>query len=524
VPDPLKPSPERRPWLIVAAVALVAVLLVVEANRGGDTRPLPPTPAQPTAKPGAPGIAGVARVDPFAYRAEDDAEFLRRGRDGLAHVLYTKSPGGAEATAARTARWRGLAQKAAARYGVDASTIEAIVFVESAGRPDVEAGGNPDSAVGLAQILPGTATSLLGMRVDLPRSLRLAQRLARARRIATAARRARVRRRAQGQVAALLALRPRIDQRYDPRASLDGAARYLAFAQHKLGRPDLATASYHMGVGNLQDVIDAYVSPRPRSHSTRATVARYGITYPRLYFDSSPVRNPMAYRRLYGLGDDSRHYLFKVEAARDILRMFSSGKVDELRRIAQLQTAKASQENLLRPEDEYPPYKDGTALRRAYAKGDLVGLPDSPRRFGYTIDRGMGSLARQVHEKRTLFRGLRPEALATLIYITKEVRSAAGGSHLRVTSTVRDLKYQRALVGVNIQATREFSLHTTGYAFDIERSFRNRREAAALVATLERLRALDVIDWVYEPAAIHVTAGPEAKALVPLLDRLIVRP
>ena len=79
----------------------------------------------------------------------------------------------------------------------------------------------------------------------------------------------------------------------------------------------------------------------------------------------------------------------------------------------------------------------------------------------------MGSLARRIKERSALFRGLRPEALATLLYITKEVRRAAGGSHLRVTSTVRDLKYQRALVGVNSQATRAFSLHTTGFAVDV---------------------------------------------------------
>ncbi len=90
-----------------------------------------------------------------------------------------------------------------------------------------------------------------------------------------------------------------------------------------------------------------------------------------------------------------------------------------------------------------------------------------------------------------------------------------------MTSTVRDLKYQRALVGVNSQATRAFSLHTTGYAVDIARDFRNKREERALVAVLERLRAHNVIDFVYEPGAIHFTVGPEGETLLPLLDRLV---
>jgi hypothetical protein len=126
-----------------------------------------------------------------------------------------------------------------------------------------------------------------------------------------------------------------------------------------------------------------------------------------------------------------------------------------------------------------------------------------------------------VRERRALFRGLRPESLATLLYVPKEMRRNAGGSHLRVTSTVRDLKYQRALIGVNSQATRAFSLHTTGFAVDVSRNFRNRREERAFIAVLERLRAHDVLDFVYEPAAIHFTVGPEGKRMLPLLDRLI---
>ena len=42
-----------------------------------------------------------------------------------------------------------------------------------------------------------------------------------------------------------------------------------------------------------------------------------------------------------------------------------------------------------------------------------------------------------------------------------------------------------------------------------------------LRVSLERLRAHNVIDFVYEPGAIHFTVGPEAKRLLPLLDRLI---
>jgi hypothetical protein len=516
----------------VAAIALVAVVSAVwlavawpfGGDEPGDGKSLsgdPAAPRPPKAPPGAPAISDdeAEDFDPLAYDPDDEADLLRRGRDGLSHVLYVKSPGGVVATADRVRRWRPLVDQAAERHGVNPRTLQALIFLESAGRPGVAAGNDPDSAVGLAQFLPGTARGF-GLNVDLTRLAEIDRQIARNQRIAARSRKARKRRVARERVAALIRERPRADERLDPAKAVDGAARYLVFAERKLGRPDLAAAAYHMGVGNLQDVIAAYVRPRPLTGSTPKTVAKYDITYARLYYDSSPTRNAAAYRKLASLGDDSRHYLFKLDAADTIMRLRASGS-GLLQRIATLQTAKASGENLLRPANRFPPYEDAGDLRRAYAKDELISLPDEPRRLGYRVDRGMGSLARRVRERKSLFRGLRPEALATLLYVTKEVRSMAGGSSLRVTSTVRDLKYQNALIGVNSQATRSFSLHTTGFAIDVARDFRNRRQERAFIAVLERLRAHNIVDFVYEPGAIHFTVGPEAKRLLPLLDRLI---
>ncbi|MEA2442805.1 MAG: hypothetical protein QOJ12_97, partial [Thermoleophilales bacterium] len=51
----------------------------------------------------------------------------------------------------------------------------------------------------------------------------------------------------------------------------------------------------------------------------------------------------------------------------------------------------------------------------------------------------------------------------------------------------------------------------------------SRAEERAFIATLERLRAHDVLDFVYEPAAIHFTVGPEAQKLLALNKRLLGR-
>ncbi len=86
-----------------------------------------------------------------------------------------------------------------------------------------------------------------------------------------------------------------------------------------------------------------------------------------------------------------------------------------------------------------------------------------------------------------------------------------------MTSTVRDERYQRVLLARNRQATPNYSLHTTGWAFDISRSYRSRGQALAFEFMLGRLQSHDLIAWVREPAAIHVTVSADARELARVL-------
>lgn len=512
--------------LLVALAAAVASVLAVAGRGGGLPERLGGSGLE------LPGLGGAReetawsrrRIDafePFRFTPDAEEELLTRGRDGHAHVLYEKSPGGVDAAAARTAGWQNGIRGAAASQGVATSTLSALVLLESGGRPDVIAGGDPEGAVGLAQILPGTATELLGMEVDLPRSRSLTRRIDRDRRRVLTARSLREREAAGRRLPELMNERRRADERFSPRLSLDAAALYLSKAQQRFGRDDLAVTSYHMGMGNLESVIDTYVAPRRPRRTPRGTVESYGLSYARLFFDSSPTRNARTYRLLAGLGDDSRTYLFRLEAARQILRLHAEDR-QELLRLERLHLAKASAEEVLRPQSENEPYADAGALRAAYDDGELVPLPLDERRYGFRVDRRMGALAARLREPSSLYRGLRPEALGTLAYIAKETRLAGGGkAPLRVTSTVRDRPYQRELLRTTPEATPAYSLHTTGYALDLAYDARtSRRQKRALVAVLERLRSLRVIDWVYEPAAIHLTVGPDGERMVPLWEGL----
>jgi hypothetical protein len=380
-------------------------------------------------------------------------------------------------------RWRTLIDGAAERHDVDADTLEAIVLLESAGRPDAQASDDLEGAAGLTQILAQTGRDLLGMRIDVQASERLTRGIRRGRRVRQREARRRV-----------------VDERFDPAKALDATARYLLFARERLGRDDLAVAAYHMGVGNLQSVL--------------ADFGEGTVPYAQLYFSSSPLEHAAAWRRLAGLGDDSSTYLWRVGAAREILRL-ARDDPDELTRRAVLHARKNSAEEVLHPPGETARYADPEAVEEARRDGELAALRAAQlRAHGLRIDPRMGELAGRLGQPRRLYRALRPGALSTLLTLATGTRRIRGAGRLTVTSSVRDERYQRLLVRRNAEATAGFSLHTTGWAFDVLRSYRDRRHALAFQFMLDRLTALNLIAWVREPAAIHVTvAGDAAEVL-----------
>ena len=81
---------------------------------------------------------------------------------------------------------------------------------------------------------------------------------------------------------------------------------------------------------------------------------------------------------------------------------------------------------------------------------------------------------------------------------------------LLITSAVRDRYYQELLIGINPEATSEYSLHTTGWSFDVRRDYASRRQAEAFQHALDRLSSLALIDYAVEPGAIHVTVSDSA--------------
>jgi hypothetical protein len=442
----------------------------------------------------------LASGDPLAWSSENSDELAARATLGTSHVVYEKSPGGVVATAERTVKWRQRIEQAAKPAGVDPKTLEAIVFLESAGRSQVMADGTPNSASGLTQIIPSTATDLLGMKVDLAQSNALTRQINRAA--------------DKGKpelVSRLIEQRQAADERFDPKLALEGAARYLQIATDRFGSEELAVVSYHMGIGNLENVIAAYTGDD--AGPVAATVAENDVDYSRLYFDSSPQNRRAAYELLAGFGDDSSLYSWRVRASKKILAEYRRDPA-ELEASAALATAKATLEETYHPEEETEVFETADDVADATGDGELVRVP-SDRSFGFRLARQAGELAEELDVDPQTYRVLRPEALAALTYLAGKVRAVSGEQKpLTVTSATRDLEYQDLLVGVNPEATTEYSLHTTGWSFDIRRKYASDRQARAFQFALDRLRAHAILDYAYEPAAIHVTVSENADVLL----------
>jgi hypothetical protein len=425
-------------------------------------------------------VAGPpAAGDALSYRPAQAHGFVERATAGEAHVLYTKSPGGVVATAARVARFRPLISHLTAGTGIDPDVLEGLVFLESAGYPQVIAGGDPAGAAGLTQIVASTGTSILGMKINLARSRTLTAQIDQA---------------LNGHSPRLLMRlereRAAVDGRFDPRTALMAAIRYLQIAQRTFGRADLAVESYHMGIGNLRRVLALYDGGA-------------AVPYVQLYFDSAPDHHGGAYGLLSSFGDDSWTYYWRILAAEQIMQLYRSDP-EALQRLATLQTDSGSAAEVLHPPEQTPTFADPGALGRAYQRGTVVRLPSNPHALGLRYDPGIGSLAGRLGVQPALYSGLRPAALQLLVELAERVRSLAGSpAPLTLTSAVTDLRYQQ-LVGSNDPPA------AAGWSFTLARHYASARQARSLQAVLDRLQALDLIAWERYPCEIEVTVAAEA--------------
>ena len=271
--------------------------------------------------------------------------------------------------------------------------------------------------------------------------------------------------------------------------AIEGAARYLDFAKGKLGRDDLAVVSYHMGVGNLQRALLAY--------------GKGIVPYAQLYFDSSPLRHPAAWRAA-SLGDDSATYLWRVLAAREVMRPTAPTPGPAATRPCCNRTRPRPRRCFTRPRTRRP----------SATPSPSAGPRDGRAARSTTTPRAPRAQARPGHGRPGPAHRPVPAPVPRAAP-TGPRRAAGHGRRVAGISRQRaaDRDEHRARRALPARPGREttrrrtrYSLHTTGFAFDIARDYRSRAQALAFQFLLDRL-ARGMIAWVREPQAIHVTVA-----------------
>ena len=422
----------------------------------------PVVPAAADARRGAAAHLTFARAEASqAARATASAALERDAAIGMGRPFFD---GAVFTTAARVAQWRPIVVRAARAAGVDPNLLEAIVFVESSGRADVTNG----AAAGLTQLKPAVARHF-GLHVSAGRAKVLSRRIAHSW--------------SAGHIRQLKHWRARYDERFAPAKELRASAAYLAAARTVLGHEDLAVQAYHVGISTLRD--------------TRAT-------YGELYFGSNRV-------------DD---YALKVFAAERVMNMWRHHRSALAFEAAQ-QARKNSAEEYLHPFASTHRFGSPSAILRAEQRHALKMIPVDTHETHVVISGTLGAEARNLGRSRRLYRALLPQALDVLMYIGRQVHELSGVRRpLIVTSAVRDNRYQRVLQHVNANAAHSYSLHTTGYAFDIARAYGSGRQARAFQYVLDRLVAANAIAYIRESEAMHIAVAKDAPAKLKLLETI----
>jgi hypothetical protein len=474
---------------VVAGLGLVAAgMLALRPHAAAvpASQPKPVvTPSRPVAKPApapAPAPAPVHRVEVgplVSMRLADDAA------RGLDRGFFRSSPGGVVATAARVARWRPQVLRAVRHSDFGPNLVEAMVLVESSGYADAISGSG---RAGLTQLSAGVARRALHLRVNGSRSRALTNRIARAdsRGAFVTARQ-------------LRRWRERYDARFAPAKSLRATVAYLERARAIFGRDDLAVAAYHLGIGTVRKAVRSYGGETP--------------SYAQLYFGTAPDRRAATWHALRNGGD----YYWKVLAAKRVMTL-SRRDPSALRFEERQQARKNSAEEVLHPRFRTHVFASPREIAGAWRRHALRAIPLDARKTHIAIGAFFGDQAHKLGRSRRLYRGLRPATRDVLLFIGGRVHELSGARQpLILTSALRDHRYQRVLMRVNANAARTYSIHTTGYAFDIARSYASGAQASAFQFVLDRLVAVNAIAYIREAAAIHVAVASDARKKLALL-------
>ena len=196
-----------------------------------------------------------------------------------------------------------IIKDAAKKYQVNEEMLKALIFLESNGDCNRK---NDIGAVGLCQFLPDTARAY-----DL-------------------------------------VVNKHIDERLNPKKSIYAACRFLSGHEKLYGNKDLAIETYHIGAGNMADLISLYLKKNTTiaDFDLADSVKKNNVTYPKIFFtcnSQDKIINNYAYiengkkyyenTNVYNIFekrlkfDNAPIYLWRVHAIMRILRELKNNPI-----------------------------------------------------------------------------------------------------------------------------------------------------------------------------------------------------
>jgi len=480
------PSPEGRKEeevkltplgkFIAIVVVLLALGLVYRGYRHRKPVTVPPKQVQ-AFKPDLPPV---------------DFDRLIEGRD---QVVYFVVADPIRAAKLVTGKYAATIVKVSRKYAVPRRILEGVIYVESGGKSQIVSSAQ---AVGVVQMMPGTARQY-GLRVDGGKSWRLRRKIA-----------------SKGENPQLLAELMRVDERFDPYKCIRGGARYLRALYERYGSWDFAVSAYFTGGGHVNGLIRHYIAGAYPDLGIRRDVEEYALSFNKIFFGSSPRRNPLAYQ-WFKDNPLSTQYWWNVEAASRAIKLSRRHPRQFRQKVFQWKNLTASRRYELIPEIVWYPrgtktFSDVWEIKRAWEKGQIVKAPEYPEAFGFILDKGPEGIG--VHADPSVqkyFFGSRPETVGLLMTIAYLVRDTSGqwDKYLSVTSLIRSEAYQRRLVSTG------HSIHAVGRTLDVSTSSEKitPSQLRALKFALARLKVMGDITYAKEGTyAYHVTLNPRSVA------------
>jgi hypothetical protein len=411
----------------------------------------------------------------------------------------------AEKNAQCMEQYRERIASAANDAGISALRYEGLLFVESACDKNAK---SKAGAAGLAQIMPKVARQM-DMFVPVTKTVTTKDR--RGRKV-------------------VRKVKTEVDLRFDPDVAIRSGAQILARAKRYWGEEEWAFVEYHMGIGNLRNLVVSYLDEvypgwrkdypanfdqvKDPNGSVPQAVRKYGLTYFDIYFRSTPKHTPLTYSMLRRLADFSGTYVFAGRAAEYGLGLMRGDLVAFRNMIAKEQTPNGSVANMRMRKwysEKDAIYHNLDDIVSATAKGELVVVPNNPR-YGFVLRTTGPNRIGECDPGNESAYHVTSKATVGLILFTAARLQELGAQTVEVTGLVRtNWMYDTKKCLPNTQPRT----HVACVAFDIgqmiEGQVMSDKTRDALNFILRDMELGGLIGYIKEGTADHIVIAPEAQ-------------